>query len=146
MGANPAAPINFVEEPVHDHEQDDHREQSGRRLQMQGGNVLAQLLHESDSYEPGHKSGEECDRRAGHHRFAIASSRTGHAGGDGSEDKNAFESFAEKEEPNIEGRDGGGGMRLQRIGWTVGGDPLPDKNRDHEKRSEQQTDANDETV
>src|SRR5437588_12592179 len=69
MGANPAAPINFVEEPVHDHEQDDHREQSGRRLQMQGGNVLAQLLHESDSYEPGHKSGEECDRRARHHRF-----------------------------------------------------------------------------
>src|SRR5438105_6009722 len=91
MGPNPAAPVDLVEEPIHDHKQNDHCEQSGRGLQMQGGNVLAQLLHDSDGDAPGHKGGEERDRRPRHYRFAIIASRAGHTSGDGSEDKNAFE-------------------------------------------------------
>src|SRR5881296_1891457 len=91
MGPNPAAPVNFVEEPIHDHKQ----------------NVLAQLLHDSDRDEPGHKGGEESDRRSRHYRFAIIAPRTSHAGGDGSENENAFESLAEYENTDIERGDGG---------------------------------------
>ena len=32
VSANPAAPVNLVEKPIHDHEQNDHGKQSGRRL------------------------------------------------------------------------------------------------------------------
>src|SRR4029453_5626490 len=38
--ANPAAPINLVEEPVHDHEQNDYREQSGCGLQIERRHVV----------------------------------------------------------------------------------------------------------
>src|SRR5438132_10862040 len=110
MDTNPAAPVNFVEEPIHDHKQDDHCEQSGRGLQMQGRNVLAQLLHDPDSNEPRREGGEERDRCARHDRFAIIAARAGHAGGDGSEDENAFESLAENEDAYIERGDSGGSM------------------------------------
>ena len=56
-----------------------------------------------------------------------------HAGGDGSEDKNAFESFAENENTDIERGNGGSGVSLQRIGRTVGGDPLPDESGNDEE-------------
>src|SRR5438477_2098825 len=137
MGANPAAPVNLVEEPIHDHKQHNHCEQSGRGLQMQGRDVLAQLLHDSDSDEPGHKGSEEGDRRARHYRLAIIASQAGHTGSDGGQDKNAFESLAENENTDIEGGDGGGGVSLQRIGRTVGSDPLPNENGDDEEGREQ---------
>src|SRR5438094_9176678 len=137
MRANPAAPVNLVEEPIHDHKQHNHGEQSGRGLQMQGRNVLAQLLHDSDSDEPGHKGGEESDRRSRHYRFAIIAPRTSHAGGDGSENENAFESLAEYENTDIERGASGGSVRLQRIGRTVGSDPLPDENRDDKECGKQ---------
>jgi hypothetical protein len=137
MGPNPAAPVNFVEEPIHDHKQNDHCEQSGRGLQVQSRNVLAQLLHDSDRDEPGHKSSEESDRRSRHYRFAIIAPRTSHAGGYGSKNENAFESLAEYENTDIERSDGGGSVRLQRIGRTVGSDPLPDENRDDKECGKQ---------
>src|SRR2546423_13244114 len=102
MGSNPAAPIDFVKEPVHDHKQHDHREESGRCLQMQSGNILAQLLHDSDGDKPSHKGGEESDRGTRHHRFAIVSPRAGHTGSDGSENENAFEPLAENENTDSE--------------------------------------------
>src|SRR5207248_2580027 len=110
-------------------------------LQMQSGNVLAQLLHDSDGDKPGHKGGEESDGGAGHHRFAIISPWPRHTGGDGSQNENAFESLTENENTDIERGDGGGGVRSQRVGRTVGCDSLPDENRDHKKRSEQQAHA-----
>ena len=42
---------------------------------------------------------------------------------------------------DIERGDGGGGVRLQRIGRTMGCDSLPDENRDDKKRGEQQARA-----
>src|SRR5207237_10598024 len=54
MGANPAAPVNFVEETIHDHKQDDHCEQSGRGLQQHGRNDVAQLLKDSAGDEQSH--------------------------------------------------------------------------------------------
>src|SRR5437588_1571174 len=137
MRANPAAPVNLVEEPSHDHKQHNHGEQSGRGLQMHGGNVLAQLFHDSDSDEPGHQSSEEGDRRSRHYRFAISAPQACHTGSDGGEDKNAFKSLAENENTDIERGNGGGGVSLQGIGRTVGGDPLPDENGNDEEGREQ---------
>ena len=52
MGTNPAAPINFVEEPVHDHEQNDYGEKAGGRLQVERGNTFGHLPHDSDRDAP----------------------------------------------------------------------------------------------
>ena len=46
--ANPAAPVNFVKEPIHDHEQDDNGEQPSRSLQIQSGHAFRQLADDSD--------------------------------------------------------------------------------------------------
>src|SRR5262249_6664157 len=40
--ADPAAPINFVEEPIHDDQQYHDREQAGRRLEIERAHVVAQ--------------------------------------------------------------------------------------------------------
>src|SRR5207302_10458990 len=39
---DPAAPINFVEKPIHDHEQHHDREQSSRGLQVERAHVVTQ--------------------------------------------------------------------------------------------------------
>src|SRR5947209_6282072 len=40
MGADPAAPVNFVEEPVHYDQQNNHCEQSGGGLQIERAHVV----------------------------------------------------------------------------------------------------------
>ena len=61
VGANPAAPINLVEEPVHDHEQDDDRKQSGCGLQIERRHVVAERAHDAHGDEPGDQAGAKCE-------------------------------------------------------------------------------------
>src|SRR5438046_2977239 len=109
---------------------------------MKRRHVLTQLLHDAYRDEPCREGGEKCDGRARHHWSAIRQSWTSHAGGDGSEDKNAFQSLAENEHADIEGSDGGSGICLKGIRCALDSDALPDENRDNKQCGERQADAN----
>ena len=58
----------------------------------------------------------------------------GHAGSNGRQHQNAFESFTEYENPDVEERDCWARVGTHRVGGTPRGDSLPDQYRDHEKR------------
>ena len=111
---DPAAPINLVEEPVHDHEQHDDREQSGGGLQIQRGDVVGERAHDADCDHPGDKCRDEGERGSPGDRPPVGPRGADHAGGDRREDENAFEPFAEDEHADVE--DGDGGLVLARIG------------------------------
>jgi hypothetical protein len=61
MVGDPAGPVDAVEEPVHDHQQERHRDQAGRRLEVEAG--PAQGADQPGGDEPGEDRGGE--RRAG---------------------------------------------------------------------------------
>src|SRR5213595_74110 len=103
---------------------------------MKRRHVLTQLFHDAYRDEPCSEGGEKCDGRARHHWLAIHQSWTSHAGGDGSEDKNAFQSLAENEHADIEGSDGGTAICLKRSGRALDSDALPEENRDNEQCGE----------
>ena len=46
MGANPAAPINLMEKPIHDHEQHDHGKQSRRGLKIERRHVVTKRAND----------------------------------------------------------------------------------------------------
>ena len=106
---DPAAPINLVEEPVHDDEQHDDGEEACGGLQVECGDVVGQCAHDADGDHPGDKGGEKGEPGAPGDRPAEGAAGAGHAGGDGGEDENALKAFAKDEDADVEYR--------QRRGW-----------------------------
>ncbi len=66
--------------------------------------------------------------------------RAGHARGDRCQNENAFQSFAEDEDANIEKRHRWARVWLHRIGCPMHSNPLPDDHRDHENRGGENSD------
>jgi len=52
MRPNPATPINFVEKPVHNHEQNNDRDKAGRCLQVERWNTFRKVSDDFESDEP----------------------------------------------------------------------------------------------
>ena len=127
MRPNPAAPINLVEEPVHDHQQNYDGEQSGRRLEIERRHIVAKRPDNADRNQPGNQGRGESDSGAETNGAAVRLPRAGHTRGDGGEDQNAFEAFAENEHADIEERNRGAGVGPHRIGHALFGEALPNQ-------------------
>ena len=145
MRANPAAPINLVEKPIHDHEQDDDGEQAGRGLQIQRRHAFRQLADDSDGDEPRDQCRDEGESRAQCDRPAMRLLRSGHARRDRGQDENAFQSFAKNEHADIEKRHRRIRVRLERIGRAVCGERLPYHHGDNASDGEQKPDDDERT-
>jgi hypothetical protein len=143
--ADPTAPINLVEEPIHNHEQHDDGEKSGRRLQIECAHVVAERTDNSDSDEPGDQSRAKRDTRAGRDRLSVRAFRAGHAGGDRRQHEDAFESFTKNKNTDIEKRDRRTRVRLGRIRRAMRRDSLPHDHRDDPDRSHENTDPKNDT-
>jgi len=139
--ADPAAPINFVEEPIHDHQQDDDCEQSGGGLQIERAHIVAQRIHNSDRDEPGDQGCAKCDAGADCDRAPMCALCAGHARGNRGEYQNAFQSFAKNENADIEKRNRRARVRLGRIRRAMRGDTLPDNHRHHGDCSDENADS-----
>ena len=129
MRPNPAAPVNLVEKPVHDHEQNDDREQTRRRLQIERRDVVAQLAHDADRDKPRHQTGAKRNRGADRNRPAMLTFRAHHARGDRGENEDAFQPFAENKDADIEKSRRWISARAQRIRVALRGHALPDEDR-----------------
>ena len=136
MRANPAAPINLVEKPVHDHEQDHDCEEPGGGLQVERGDVVDERVHDADGNHPGDQGRDEGEPRAPGNRAAAGAAGARHARGDRGDDENAFEAFAENEHRDVECGNGRAGIGGGRIGRATDGDSLPDHHRDDSERGE----------
>src|SRR6266404_685979 len=64
-----------------------------------------------------------------------------HTGGDGSQDENAFQSFTENENADVEERHGWARVRAHRIWCAVCAKSLPNEHGDHKKRRYDNADA-----
>src|SRR3954467_1455734 len=105
MRANPAAPVDLVEEPVHDHEQHQDCEQSGCGLQVESRNAFTELAYESSGDEPGGQRGDESESGTGPNGAPMGLGRTGHAGGDSGKDQDAFQAFTKNQNADVYGGD-----------------------------------------
>ena len=66
---------------------------------------------------------------------------TRHARGDRGQYEDAFKSFPENENADVQKRDGRAGVRLRRIGRAMRGDTLPEDHRQHDDSRGKNTDA-----
>ena len=139
--ADPAAPINLVKEPVHNHEQNDNGEKSGRGLQVERRHIVAQRINNSDRYEPRDQGSDECDAGTGRNRTPMRLFRAGHARGDRGQNENALQSFAKNQDPNVEKRDRRARVWLHRVGRAVRRHSLPENHSDNNERGHDNADA-----
>ena len=122
---DPAAPVDFVEEPVHHDEEDDDGEEAAGGLQIEGGDVVADIVEDADGDEPGDEGGEERGGGAGGDGGAVGVLAAGHAGGDGGENEDALEAFAEDEDGDVHDGAEVGGVVAGGVRRAGGGDALP---------------------
>src|SRR5213593_1974261 len=97
MSSNPAAPINLVKEPVHDHQQNDDSQEAGRGLEIERRHVVAERANDAHGDKPGDQAGDKSEACAERDRLAMHPSGPRHTRGDGSQDENAFQSLSEDE-------------------------------------------------
>src|SRR6266487_4456783 len=128
MRPDPSAPINFMKKPIHNYEQNDDGEESSCGLQVKCRHTFAQLPHDTDGNEPGDQARSESEACAHRDWTTVRAFLSGHARSDGGEHQDAFQSFAEYENTNIQKRDRGSCVRLRRIRRAMRRDALP---RDH---------------
>src|SRR5258708_5179011 len=102
METDPAAPINFMEEPIHYHHQNYDGQKASPSLKIQSRNVLGEILDNAHLDEPGHQSGENSDTHTNGNRFPLVGVGTDHASHDCREYQNTFQAFAENQHPDIE--------------------------------------------
>src|SRR5437764_15422086 len=102
MRANPSAPINLVKKPVHNHQQNNNREEAGGSLQIECGDIVAERADDADCYNPRNQAGDKGQARTERDRLAMHAFGTNHTGSDGSQQKNAFQSLSKKENDDIE--------------------------------------------
>jgi len=141
VGPDPAAPVNLVEEPVHDHQQDDHRDQSGCSLEIQRPHVFAEGTDNSHGYEPGDNAAGKSQSSAEGNRAPVWPLRSSHACSNRSQHQNAFESFPENENADVEERDRRTGIGTHRIGCAVRGRALPNQHSSDKKPGHDDADA-----
>jgi hypothetical protein len=129
-----------MEEPIHDHEQHDHGEKSGRGLQIERAHVVAERTDNSHRDEPCDQCRDECDPRADCDRLPVRAFRAGHTRGDRRQHQNAFEAFAKNENADVEKRHRWTRVRLRRIRGAVCGHALPHDHRDDRNRGGENAD------
>src|SRR5881227_1753102 len=71
MSSNPAAPINLVKEPVHDHQQNDDSQESGRGLEIERRHVVAERTDDAHCDKPGDQAGDKSEACAERDRLAM---------------------------------------------------------------------------
>src|SRR5260370_16498918 len=101
MRPNPATPINFVEKPVHYHEQNNDRDKAGRCLQVERRNTFRKLSNDFDSDKPCDYCRDEshaCTHRNTTPTHLISS---GHTRADLPDHQYALTSFAPHADPPI---------------------------------------------
>ena len=141
MSSNPAAPINLVKEPVHDHQQNDDSQEASRGLEIERRHIVAERADDAHGDKPGDQAGDKSEACAERDRLAMHASGPRHTRGDGSQDENAFQSLSEDENADIEKRDRLTRVGSHRIRRPVCGHPLPNQHRGHEKRGNDNADA-----
>ena len=117
MHRDPAAPVDLVEKPVHDHEEDDDREEARRRLEIEGGDARGEVADDADGDEPGDERGHEAEADADGDRAAIDLVRPDHAGRESREDEDALKALAKHEDRDVER--GGGCARARSRGIGI---------------------------
>ena len=138
METDPAAPINFMEEPIHYHHQNHDCQKTGPSLEVESRNVLGEILDNAHGDEPGHQSGGNPDTDTNGNRFPLVGVGTDHAGHDCREYQNTFQAFAENQHSNIERSNRSAGMRQCGIRSSVGRDPLPYENAGNEASADEE--------
>src|SRR5438046_10562732 len=106
MRANPSAPINLVEEPVHNHQQNNDCQKPRGSLQIECGYVVAERADDAHCYNPRNQAGDKRHARTERDRLAMHAFGTWHTGSDGSPHTNASQSLSKNEKPDVEARDG----------------------------------------
>ena len=91
-----------MEEPVHDDQQDDDREQPGGGLEVEGGDVVGEAFDDADGDEPGDQGEGEGAGGAGGDRPLVGAFGARHVRGDRGEDEDALEPLAEDQDGDIQ--------------------------------------------
>src|ERR1700730_14186283 len=137
METDPAAPINFMEEPIHYHHQNYDRQKARPSLKVESRNVLGEIIDNAHCDAPRHYSGGNRDTHTDGTRFPLVGVWPDHAGHDCREYQNAYQAFAENQYPDIEGSNGSAGMRRYGVRSSMGHDPLPYENAGNEGSAEE---------
>ena len=138
---DPTAPIDFVEEPVHDDQQHDDSKESGRGLKIERAHVVAQRIDNSHGNDPGDQRGDEGEARAHSDGFPVRPFWSRHRGGDRRQNQNALESFAKNKNSDIERGDCFARVRPRWIRRAFGENSLPDQDRNDGQRRDGNTDT-----
>ena len=137
VGRYPARPVDLVEEPVHDDEQNRHRQQPRRGLDVESR--PAERSDHPDREEPRRDRRRERNRRTARDRAAQPTVGADEARGEGGEHEHRLQPFTEDEQGAVDDDravaqvgSGGGG-----IGHTVrSGDRLPRQRGDRRSRDQ----------
>ena len=98
--SDPARPVDAVEEPVHDHQQHRHGEQTGGRLDVEAG--TAERADDPHGTEPGDDRGGNADPDAEPDRAALARVGAEEACGDRGDHEDRLQALAKDQEPAVE--------------------------------------------
>jgi hypothetical protein len=82
MHRDPAAPVNLMEKPIHDHQEDHDCQEAGCGLQVQGRDVFRQILDDAGRDKPGDQGCDETDADARGDGAAINLLGAHHADGE----------------------------------------------------------------
>jgi len=97
------------------------------------------LSNDSNRNEPGDQCCEERDTCTYRNGTSVHLIAPGHARCDRGDHKDAFESFAEYQNPNVHERDGWARVHPRRVWRPIRGDTLPDNHHYQENRGSKNT-------
>src|SRR5579883_2331971 len=124
---DPASPVDLMEEPVHDDEKNNDREQTGGSLDIKLGRI--DRGDQSDDDKPGHQGSEEGQTRAETDRAPETGIPPNETGRDRRENENRLKPFPEHENASIYNNRRRAEVRGRGIRDAVGGERLPDQDR-----------------
>ena len=146
VGANPTAPINLMEKPVHDHEQYNDGDQAGGGLEIKRGDTIHKRADDADCDEPGDERCAEGNTRPQRHRASMGLPGACHARGNRGQDQDTFKAFAKNEDSDIEERDRWASVWTHWIGGAVFGEALPNQDGGDSPSGDRKEESEDQRV
>src|ERR1700737_3865589 len=137
---NPAAPINFMEKPVHYYQEDDDRQQPGRGLQIESWNALRKIADDSNSNKPCNDRRKKSNARTHRNRTPMHTIIANHTCRYRREHQNAFQPFSKNEDADVKNCYRLTAVGLQRIRRAFCRDSRPYKDHTQERSGKNTTD------
>src|SRR6185437_14477208 len=130
---DPAGPVDFVEEPVHDQQKHENGEQTGNGLDVERINAFGEVVDDTDDGEPCGQGGDRSGSYTRGYRAHMARLGFHHAGGDGGENEDALQPFTKDEDGDIENSGEGTGSAGGGVGIPGCGEALPDQHGENQQ-------------